>query len=340
MKKIKFPLEMNNGVMVRNLEELRENFDLMRIVNYYAEGKLQIWLANRYYEEEFDKINDLDSNEEDFGQRICEILGGENSSGGFKIDVQKIIKKQKKIEKIKKYTDDEFIIRSVNNVACDQEELADLLDQDVNMIYLCGIRFAIPLSKGNIHYVGVNIPVVSVNCGDEAKAISRGITFDNVIFDESFNLGFVSEPADIQYIRSLKKDSFEYVDEYENRINCMPAIACGNLFLKKDEYNIDKGIFVAKINWHNSLKIIMSEQLPEDGFYLDVSRDDAKSIFFAGILQPVYMKLVASGKRLFIEKIFVVLSNREFEIHYSGKSSFSAKQEMGSGYSAYGLNLI
>ena len=38
---IKFPLEMRNGVQVRNITELRENFDAEKVVGYFLEGKLK-----------------------------------------------------------------------------------------------------------------------------------------------------------------------------------------------------------------------------------------------------------------------------------------------------------
>ena len=40
-KKIKFPLEMKDGVMVRTIEELRENFDVEKLVEHYESGKLE-----------------------------------------------------------------------------------------------------------------------------------------------------------------------------------------------------------------------------------------------------------------------------------------------------------
>lgn len=39
MVKIKKPLEVANGVQARNLKELKENFDLEKIVGYYYDGK-------------------------------------------------------------------------------------------------------------------------------------------------------------------------------------------------------------------------------------------------------------------------------------------------------------
>lgn len=45
-KKIKFPLEMKDGRKVRELDELKEYFDLGKAVEYFCSGKLQTWLDN------------------------------------------------------------------------------------------------------------------------------------------------------------------------------------------------------------------------------------------------------------------------------------------------------
>ena len=42
-KNIKFPLEMKNGEKVRTLEELKVNYDIESILNYYFSGKLKVW---------------------------------------------------------------------------------------------------------------------------------------------------------------------------------------------------------------------------------------------------------------------------------------------------------
>ena len=41
-KKIKFPLEMRDGVQVRDIEELREYFDIEKALGYLLDGKLVV----------------------------------------------------------------------------------------------------------------------------------------------------------------------------------------------------------------------------------------------------------------------------------------------------------
>jgi hypothetical protein len=44
MVKAKFPLKMANGEMARDIEALRENFDLTSVLGYYDNGRLCDWL--------------------------------------------------------------------------------------------------------------------------------------------------------------------------------------------------------------------------------------------------------------------------------------------------------
>ena len=62
VKKIKFALEMKNGELVRDIESLREYFDIEKVVAAFLDGKLLIWLEDRYYDEEAEAVGKLDKN--------------------------------------------------------------------------------------------------------------------------------------------------------------------------------------------------------------------------------------------------------------------------------------
>ena len=53
-KKIKFALKMKDGAEVRNIEDLREHFDIDIVVGYFLDGRLFRWLENFYYDTEAD----------------------------------------------------------------------------------------------------------------------------------------------------------------------------------------------------------------------------------------------------------------------------------------------
>ena len=155
-KKIKFPLEMSEGIHVRTIEEMRENFNLDRVLGYFIDGKLKIWLEDRYYEEESEQIANLNNSDELLKSKICEILSVEYDEED-NLDIEILEARNKKLVKLNQFTDDEEILNNVDNVAFNQEELAELLDNEEPIIYLCNAEFKIPLSKENTRYIGVGI---------------------------------------------------------------------------------------------------------------------------------------------------------------------------------------
>ena len=186
-KKIKFPLEMSGGIQVRTIEELREYFDLIKILGYYLDGKLLTWLNDRYYETEAAKISELNSQLPDFKTRLCTILGVKNNFDN-EIDMEEVERRSAKIARLKQFIDDEEIINKVDSVAFDQEELADLLDDNISPIYLLGERFVIPLSKEKVDYIGIGavLPIVTINSKVPIDFSAKNITFKNIMFDEAY----------------------------------------------------------------------------------------------------------------------------------------------------------
>lgn len=56
MAKVKIPLIMKNGEKAKDMESLREHFDVETVVGYFLDGKLSKWLDDRYYEEEAEAV--------------------------------------------------------------------------------------------------------------------------------------------------------------------------------------------------------------------------------------------------------------------------------------------
>ena len=53
---------MPNRAKVRSIEDLRVNFDIETVLDYFVYRKLLIWLNDRYYLEEIAKIKELYNN--------------------------------------------------------------------------------------------------------------------------------------------------------------------------------------------------------------------------------------------------------------------------------------
>lgn len=180
-RKIKFALEMKDGVKVRsNMKELRENFDLEKTVGYFLSGKLVEWLEDRYYEDEAEAIEAIDKDAPDLRQRLCESLGVEYE-GDEEVDVEALERLNEKKAILRQKTGDESIIANVERTALTQEDLAYLLDIDESVIYLCGEEFTVPARIKNKKYVGIlGMPKIHITANSEAELNDKSITFENV----------------------------------------------------------------------------------------------------------------------------------------------------------------
>lgn len=178
-KKIKFPLEMRDGVQARTLEELQENFDIEKAMGYLVDGKLCVWLEDRYYMTEAETIRNIDAHAEDAKERLCAALGVEMESNA-NVDVAEIERRRERLAKLKKYTDDESLWEKVDQVAFDQEDLADLLDENCKEIFLCANKFQIPYSIGNTTYRGIGEASVFVNATGDINLEEKKIYIENI----------------------------------------------------------------------------------------------------------------------------------------------------------------
>ena len=180
-RKIKFALEMKDGAKVRNsLEELRENFDLEKAIGYFLSGKLTEWLEDRYYEDEAEALDAIDKDAPDLRARLCEALGVECADDAD-LDVGALERLNEKKAVLRQKTSDESIIANSDKTALTQEDLADLLDMDEPVIYLCGDSFNIPARVKNKKYVGIlGTPTISIKASSQEEVDAKGIVFENV----------------------------------------------------------------------------------------------------------------------------------------------------------------
>ena len=209
-KKIRFALKMKDGVEARNLQELQEHFDIDSVMEYYLNGKLETWLDDRYYDEEANQVRELAPESSELSKKLCEIFQVEYVRDA--LTPEEIEARNRKIERLREITDDEEIIAKVDSVAFSQEELADLLDEGLDTIYLCGENFRIPLGRPNITYVGIQTKL--------------GITKDQLIKYENKQIHFID----------LVDNAEENVDvEEESKVDDNQVVLlCEKHFLKRD----------------------------------------------------------------------------------------------------------
>lgn len=66
---------MADGTQVKTLEELREHFDLISVLEHYTNGKLLEWLENLHYEEEAAAVAAMNPFMDEFEEALCALLG-------------------------------------------------------------------------------------------------------------------------------------------------------------------------------------------------------------------------------------------------------------------------
>lgn len=203
---VKFPLEMKNGIKARTMKDLVDNFDTEKVVGYFLDGKLKKWLDARWYEDEAEKIAELDKNDPKLAKHLCEIFGVEYEEE--EIDPEEIARRNERIAKLKQYTDDEEIIKNIDSVAFNQEELADLYDRDVKKIYLCKGDFRIPKSKSNLEYVV--IAKANVEGAFKKQDVEKADTKPDTTYIPPQTSGIPSELADL-IVGSVYAELKDYV---------------------------------------------------------------------------------------------------------------------------------
>ena len=187
MKKIKLPLEMADGVKVRTLDELKDNWSLEKVVENYLNGRLVTWLNDRYYTELAEQVSALAEVQDNTAlqKELCRIFDVDFEDEED-IDVDAVSERNRKLEALRQYTADDTVLKNVDSVAFDQEELGDILDTGENIIYLFNNTFSIPLAIKNKKYIGVGKAECIIHSKDVVDFAELGIEFENVVFDEKY----------------------------------------------------------------------------------------------------------------------------------------------------------
>lgn len=180
IKKIKFPLAMRDNYQARNIDELREYFDISKALEYLLDGKLKTWLEDRYYMVEAENISKLDPYDKNVKEELCHILGVEMEIASEQVEVGDIERRKERLNLLKQYTDDELMWTKVDYVAFNQEELADMLDEGVKEIYLCGSNFQVPYFIKDVKYIGIGEVSVCINSSETVYEKDIEGMFENI----------------------------------------------------------------------------------------------------------------------------------------------------------------
>ena len=118
--------------------------------------------------------------------------------------------------------------------------------------------------------------------------------------------------------RGLDRRSNESSDAYDNRINHLAAFHAGYAFFARGNYNPDISGFAAYILWNGEFNSKLFLHLPDGGYMIHCSRDEAirLSYVFEGL--PVYVKIKSYHGRLRAEHLAVDDRGVFYDLYYNG----------------------
>ena len=213
-RKIKFALEIADGIFVSNLEDLQKhiktNDDVKKLVEYFLDGRLEKWLFDRYYEKEAKALQSVDKDDPDFTCKLCKAIGTDYAPSES-VNVA-LIEYEKKMKKnLEDVTSDNKIIANADCTASTQSDLDFLIKNGKNIIYLWGNLFKLPLVH-NISYIGIlGKPSVDIDLVDLDSLKSYGIKFENL------NLPEAIRKAEEEVIRKITEEARRKVEEEVRR---------------------------------------------------------------------------------------------------------------------------
>lgn len=186
--KIRFSLKLKENAEAHSLQELRENFDLKKIIQYFSDKTLERWLDAWMLTDEAEKVRALNKGDKDIGRKLCEIFGVEPQEEA--VDAENIVWRTERLEQLKQHTGDPNILKNIDRVAFNETELKHLLSQKGNdTIYLCSPKIKLSktmLKREGMHYIGLG----KVEAVIESKKVidfdALRIKFENVQFDEAY----------------------------------------------------------------------------------------------------------------------------------------------------------
>lgn len=172
-----------HGVTIHSLSELRNHFDPNAVLKAYEDGSLLSWLKQHYYERETLSVMQLQYEKSDCIEKLCTIFNIDYPSTRYMSSEEQNAWNSRK-NLIAQYTSDNNVLNKIHLVAMNQEELAALLDQGRQTIYLCNATFSIPIKMSAVKYIGIG-RVTLENAYTAEQYRKCGIKIINILLPNS-----------------------------------------------------------------------------------------------------------------------------------------------------------
>lgn len=303
-KKIRFPLVMDNEIEVRSMVELQSNFSLDRILYYIYNGRLVIWLKDRYENDVVEKIETLDKNDLDLPKKVCEIFSVTYDEISNE-EQHRVCKRMEAIKRLREFMDEDIIATVIERVALNQDELNYLLRKGESEIYLFENKFNIPLSVRGVSFRGINNPVVSIDSTNIIDWASYGVIFDKIKFDEKYQN---MEKEDLCDGLDANRDNNEYVKDSsdEESINdyLISMISDSERGLVEEMCTLAKRAFES-LNYYGDTDITEFKRMVYDSELVEMKKiNEQKNVNDINDMKKMVCdnNLVGMGKVVYISK--------------------------------------
>ena len=111
-KTIKFNLIVD-GKPIRNLDELRENFNIEDVLAFYRNGLLSRWLESRDLTEEFSELKTISEDDVEAAKELCKIFHGNFTNQQIEMAAYPFAFRRKHIERLEHHESSDAKIREV-----------------------------------------------------------------------------------------------------------------------------------------------------------------------------------------------------------------------------------
>lgn len=204
-----------NGKEIHSLAELREHFALRQVMDAFLDGSLEAWLKKCYYENEAEEVRGLKKeNCSAVEQKLCHILSVDYAARGDLTPEQKEVF-SRRCEILRRHNMTTETFAHVAETATTQMELAELLDLDCSVIYLCDGSFTVPIHKSGVHYIGIDHPRMEAPFTQEQYR-RAGITFEGIDLPEK-----TDEKTELMARDAARKAGYDDFGETHNPLTTL-----------------------------------------------------------------------------------------------------------------------
>lgn len=357
-----------------DIDDIMKDLSIKEIIVTTKNGTLISWLKDNFYESEAYNLQYVVDNYND--NIITDEILFLEIANTLQVDTNKLssMEKEMLLAGIKQKRQQEHFYKCTSDkhnciyVKCQSELIAavkKILSQEYDnvkpaMIYLCDGEYKLSLHMKNIHFVGIDNPVINIDTSSLDNLREVNIILENLtVFYKGDDTNISGD--DNEFLRNVKiivtrkynnKDVFLEKDVlYRNRFiskqnfikqcEAISPIVVGDILLNADDYYIDMEIFFVLPRFDITLYDIIYLVTENTNFYLKVTPNEAKDLWEMQRKLEVFAEFTASmnGNQIQVKSLYVYTAIGKFYL-YGNKGLQSDICSSNDRLGGYGIKLI